>query len=253
MATSDISQIKPTNIPDAVAAALRARIAGGDWTAGARMPGNRELAAQFGVSMGSVREALSKLIAEGLIESRAGQGTFVARVRQESQPTLADIRPVRRDTRMLERAQVEELLEAREILESQIVQLAARRATEEQIARLKSIVERMSAGAHEPARYSEADVEFHLALAEAAHNRVLLDAMTSIRTMLRRDMELSAEVGARRHGDLHFSVDSHRRIVEAIEAHDPGAAKREIEEVMGRHHGFVLGLYQQLSPDGSAQ
>ena len=248
-----MAQIKSTNIPDAVAAALRQRMADGTWAPGERIPGNRELAAQLGVSMGSVREALSKLIAEGLIVSRAGHGTFIAGRRQESHPSLAEIRPVRRDSRLLQRAQVEELLEAREILESQIVVLAAKRATSEQVERLKGIVERMADGARDPARYSEADVEFHIALAEAAHNRVLFDAMINIRTLLRRDMELSAEVGARRHGDLTFSVDSHRRIVAAIEAHDPEAARHEIEAIMGRHHGFVLGLYAQAAPDGSAQ
>jgi GntR family transcriptional repressor for pyruvate dehydrogenase complex len=236
---ANMEQIRTQNVPAAVAAALRGRIADGRWAVGERIPGNRELAASYGVSMGSVREAISALISEGLIETRAGSGTYVA-------PTVRLSKPSGRhgDRReLLDRAQVEDLLEAREIMEPQVVALAARRATPGAVARLFAIVDKMQEGVRDPVRYSEADVEFHIALAETARNRVLVDAMANIRTLLRRDMELSAEVGARRQGDLQFSVDSHRRIVEAVARQDPTAARAEMEAIMSRHHQFVLSLY----------
>lgn len=238
--------IRAQNVPAAVAAALRERIADGSWTAGERIPGNRDLAAAYGVSMGSVREAISTLISEGLIETRAGSGTYVAATASAS--NHAGWPGDRRE--LLERAEVEELLEAREIIELQMVALAARRATPAAVVRLHAIVDRMQEGVRDPVRYSEADVEFHIALAETARNRVLIKAMTGIRTPLRRDMELSAEVGARRQGDLQFSVDSHRRIVAAVERGDPVAARTEMEAIMTRHHQFVLGLYA-AEPDGA--
>jgi DNA-binding GntR family transcriptional regulator len=74
--------------------------------------------------------------------------------------------------------------------------------------------------------------------------------MVNIRAMLKRDMELSAEVGARRYGDLQFSIDSHRRVVEAIEAGDSDLARSEIEDIMGRHHRFVLSLYAESNREG---
>ncbi len=142
-----------------------------------------------------------------------------------------------------ERKYVEELIEAREILEMQLVVLAAQRASDQQIAMLETILVRMEQAITNPARYSEADVQFHLAMAGASGNRVLAQAMANIRAWLRREMELSAEVGARRHGDLRFSADSHRRVLDAIRSGNPEVARAEMFEIMSRHHEFVLGMY----------
>lgn len=226
---------RPVNLPAVVATELRKQIERGELAPGAQIPGHRDLAQRFGISLGSVREGISMLVSEGLLETRAGRGTFVANRR--------DAQRIPTDGRLLDRKEVEELIEAREALELQIVVMAAQRATAEQIATLRQVVERMEAGITNPAAYSEADVAFHIALAEAASNRVLLRAMLNIRSLLKREMELSAEVGARRHGDLRFSVESHKRVVEAIEAGDAEAARAELFDIMNRHHGFVLELY----------
>lgn len=228
--------IRTTNVPEAVAAAIRGQILDGTHKPGDRLPGNRELAVTFGVSMGSVREAISMLSAEGLIQTRAGRGTYVARGLDA--PAVISPSDV-----VLERKYVEELIEAREILELQLVALAAQRASAAQVERLDQLVRDLEASIHNPARYSTADVAFHLALADAAGNRVLSQAMANIRASLKREMELSAEVGARRHGDLKFSADSHRRVLDAIIAGDPDAARAEMFEIMSRHHEFVISLY----------
>ena len=241
--------IRSINVPVAVAQAIRERVVQGEWKPGERLPGNRQLAALFGVSMGSIREAISILSAEGMIRSRAGLGTFIT-----NDPPLPKSPPVapavEAKARLYDRAEIEELLEAREILESQIAGLAASRATQNQIARLNAIVERMQSDVREPDRYSEDDIDFHMTLAEAAGNQVLFEAMATIRAQLKRDMELSAEVGARKYGDLQFSIDSHRRVVEAIEAGDQDQARAEMESIMSRHHRFVLSLYPSDSPQG---
>jgi GntR family transcriptional repressor for pyruvate dehydrogenase complex len=230
------------NVPGAVAEALREQIRAGSAQPGDRLPGNRELAATYGVSMGSVREAISMLSSEGLIETRAGRGTYVARG-IDRQAGAAAVAPA--NDSVLERKYVEELIEAREILELQLVALAAQRASAEQVAKLGDIVDQMEQSITNPARYSSADVAFHLAVAEAAGNRVLLQAMANIRASLKREMELSAEVGARRHGDLRFSADSHRRVLNAIEAGDADLARAEMFDIMSRHHEFVLSLYAE--------
>jgi DNA-binding GntR family transcriptional regulator len=61
-------------------------------------------------------------------------------------------------------------------------------------------------------------------------------------------MELSAEVGARRHGDLRFSAESHRRVLDAIRAGDAERARAEMFDIMSRHHEFVLSLYASSEP-----
>lgn len=229
-------QIRTTNVPEAVAGALREQILSGVHAPGDRLPGNRELALTFGVSMGSIREAISTLSAEGLIETRAGRGTYVARgIEAPPAPPASGA--------VLERKYVEELIEAREILELQLVALAAQRASAEQVAQLERLVDDMEAAITNPMRYASVDVAFHLALAEAAGNRVLAEAMANIRGWLKREMELSAEVGARRHGDLRFSSDSHRRVLAAVIAGDPDTARQEMFDIMSRHHETVLGLY----------
>lgn len=233
-----ITPIRTTNVPGAVADRIRTQVAGGMLSPGDRLPGNRELAAMYSVSMGSIREAISKLSAEGLIETRAGRGTYVAWgvgvSRLSSAGSSGDLQ---------ERKYVEELIEAREILEMQLVVLAAQRASDEQISLLETSLVRMEQAITNPARYSEADVQFHLAMAEASGNRVLSQAMANIRASLKREMELSAEVGARRHGDLRFSADSHRRVLDAIKSGDAEVAKAEMFDIMSRHHEFVLGMY----------
>jgi GntR family transcriptional regulator, transcriptional repressor for pyruvate dehydrogenase complex len=233
-----ITPIRITNVPEAVADRIRGQIADGALSPGDRLPGNRELAAMYEVSMGSIREAISMLSAEGLIETRAGRGTYVA-----TAAGRAAIAPVERSGDLHERKYVEELIEAREILEMQLVVLAAQRASDEQIAMLEAILTRMEHAVSNPARYSEADVQFHLAMAEASGNRVLSQAMANIRASLKREMVLSAEVGARRHGDLRFSADSHRRVLDAIKRGDPEVAREEMFAIMSRHHEFVLSMY----------
>lgn len=228
--------IRTMNVPGAVAGALRDQIRDGAYGPGDRLPGNRELALSFGVSMGSVREAISMLGAEGLIETRAGSGTYVTRAPASALPPPVTVA-------VLERKYVEELIEAREILEMKLVALAAQRATPEQIAMLYRLVDDLDTAVLDPGRYATADVAFHLGLAGVAGNRVLSEAMANIRASLKREMELSAEVGARRHGDLQFSADSHRRVVDAIAAGDAEAARAEVFDIMRRHHGFVMGFY----------
>jgi GntR family transcriptional repressor for pyruvate dehydrogenase complex len=237
-----LGPLRRRNLPTAIADQLRSQIRKGVLEPGERLPGHRELAASFSVSVGSVREAISMLTSTGLVETRAGRGTFVADVATGVQLEASPLH-VTPTLPVLDRRAVEELIEAREVLELQIAQLAARRATPEQIEELRRRVDTMDAAAANPNDYPDADVEFHLALAEAAGNRFLLHAMVDIRTLLKQDMALGAEAAIRRFGDLHMSVASHRELVAAIEAHDPERARRILSTIVSRNHEFVLGLY----------
>lgn len=229
-----MSSGRQANLPASIASQLRGRIVRGELGPGAQLPGHRELAAIYSVSVGTVREALSMLMGSGLIETRVGSGTYVT---APASPNATVVVPA------LERREVEELTEARRLIEVHLAALAAERATPAQVNALKLAVERMKVAAANAYEYPNADVEFHLALAEAAGNRYLLRAMLDIRSLLRQDMELGAEAAIRRFGDLRISVDSHRRLVEAIEARDPKAAREVADEIVSRNQKFVLGLY----------
>ena len=230
------------NLPATIASNLRAQIMSGELPAGVQLPGHRELAVMYSVSVGSVREAISMLISNGLIETRAGRGTYVSAAPPQTEFARA--------TLPLQRHEVEELTEARRVIEVQLAALAAERATPEQVGALERATERLEAAAANPYDYPEADVDFHLVLAEAAGNRYLLQAMLDIRSLLKQDMELGAEAAIRRFGDLRISVESHRRLLEAIADRDPGRAAHEAGEIVNRNQKFVLGLYA-LGADGS--
>ena len=227
--------VRRANLPATIANRLRAQIVSGELPPGAKLPGHRDLAAAHAVSVGSMREAISMLISNGLIETRAGRGTYVA-------ASLQRVGPPRPGVPLL-RQEVEELTEARRVIEVQLAALAAERATPEQVEALRRATERMEAASANPYEYPEADVDFHLELAAAAGNRYLLQAMVDIRALLRQDMELGAEAAIRRFGDLRPSVESHRRLLEAIADGDPARAAEVADEIVSRNQKFVLGLY----------
>src|SRR5207249_1536368 len=128
--------------PASIASQLRGQILRGELKPGAQLPGHRELAAIYSVSVGSVREAISMLISNGLIETRAGRGTYVA---ESSPPTETTT-----SAPALQRQEVEELTEARRVIEVQLAALAAERATPAQVDALRNAGERMDEAAANP-------------------------------------------------------------------------------------------------------
>jgi GntR family transcriptional regulator, transcriptional repressor for pyruvate dehydrogenase complex len=235
-----VEPLRRANLPTSIAEQLRQQILHGRLPAGERLPGHRELATMFGVSVGSVREALSMLQSEGLIETQAGRGTFVAQGN--------DVLPFMWMSSPMDRQKVAELIEAREVLESQLAAWAAERATPEQIDRLRSCVERMQSATNDASAFLEADIDLHLVIAEAAANRFLLRTMTGIRALLRRDLEISSEVAIRRLGTLEEVVAKHRNLVEAITARDPDGARVCIAAVIADNRKYVIGMYPESEP-----
>jgi GntR family transcriptional repressor for pyruvate dehydrogenase complex len=219
-------------LPLAIAAELRRQIESGELRPGDRLPGHRELAGTFSVSVGSVREAISMLVSTGLIETQAARGTYVADGR---------VGPVHEAP--FERKEAEELIEARRLLELEIVELASRRASSDDVLELRTCVDRLAGSVEDAAAYNEADRILHGVIARVAGNRFLLHALEGIRARLQGDLELAADAAVRRFGSLDFSVASHCRLVDAIEAGSAGDARRFALELMERSHGFILGLY----------
>lgn len=220
-------------MPALIAGEFRSQIETRVLHPGDQLPGHRDIAASYEVSLGSAREAISILIGDGLVETRHGRGTFVA---EESHLPVRSIAPVTRE-------EVEELIEARELLGLRIVGMAAERASADHVRRLREVVARMQEVVSDADAYPDVDVEFHLLVAEAAHNRFLRQAMHHLSALIRQDIELAATAGIRRFGSLQYSVDAHFGLVDAIEGGDPEEAQRVLLEILSRHHEFVIGLY----------
>jgi GntR family transcriptional repressor for pyruvate dehydrogenase complex len=183
---------------------------------GEQLPPERDLAQQFGVSRTAVREAVKALREKGLVEAYPGRGTFITESSPYSMRQSLD--------RMLKVGQPEGsayLAEVREILEPEIAALAATRFDAEDLASMREQVALMDTARKDPDVFIEADLDFHLALAEAAANPLILSLIDSIVGLLREQrMGIFQVDGGPERGQYH-----HRRILEAIEHRDPLGAR----------------------------
>jgi len=184
--------------------------------AGDQLPAERELAEQFGVSRTAVREAVKALREKGLVEAYPGRGTFITSETSNTIRITLD--------RMVRAGQLEgtlQLVEVREILEPEIAALAATRANEEMVNEMREAVRIMDVARQDPEAYIEADLDFHLALAEAAANPIILSLIDSIVGVLREQrMRIFQVDGGPMRGQYH-----HRRILAAIENRDASGAR----------------------------
>jgi GntR family transcriptional repressor for pyruvate dehydrogenase complex len=194
--------------------------------AGDQLPAERELAQRFGVSRTAVREAVKALREKGLVEAYSGRGTFITDGTTQAVRQSLDL--------MVKIGQPEgstHLAEVRAILEPEIAALAALRVQETEIATMREAVAVMDAAGQDPDAYIEADLDFHLALAEAATNPLILSLIDSIVGLLREQrLRIFRVSGGPERGQVH-----HKKILDAIERHDPekarAAMKAHLEQV----------------------
>jgi GntR family transcriptional regulator, transcriptional repressor for pyruvate dehydrogenase complex len=187
---------------------------------GDQLPPERELAQQFGVSRTAVREAVKALREKGHVEAYPGRGTFITDGTSHAIRQSLD--------RMIRIGQPEGsgfLAEVREILEPEIASLAATRADPQDLAAMREPIAVMDEARKDSDAFIEADLDFHLALAEAAANPLILSLIDSIVGLLREQrMRIFLVEGGPERGQYH-----HKRILEAIEHHDPVGAREAMK------------------------
>ena len=217
---------------------LVGHVVGGAWKEGERIPAERDLSEQLGIGRASLREALKALELLGMLDCRVGDGTFV-RPRSEflSRPLLWAITGT-------DRAELRELMEARLVLEERLAALAAERATAEELRRIGAAVEEMRAHLDDPPAVLEADMRFHIAIAEAAHNQILLNAVQLLRNVMKPYLLLKhrARAAASR------SLEQHERVHAAILLRDPARAREEMSNHLSTSGGFVLEIIDRQEP-----
>ncbi len=202
-----------------VADRLTEEISSHTLNSGDLLPPERELVASFGVGRSSVREALRMLESRGLIESR-GSGAFaVAHLRNPLDHSLHLLLEA-------DEADVAELFEVRRILEGEGAALAAARRTRDQLARMADAIEAMEAGLPSEEEFIEADLRFHLTVAEATGNRVATHLMHAIRGLLQRALSSSYHVS----GSPERAIEMHRLILEAIRDGRPDVARARMQK-----------------------
>jgi GntR family transcriptional regulator, transcriptional repressor for pyruvate dehydrogenase complex len=202
-------------LSDKVADLLLERIVARRLEPGERLPSERELGEQFGVSRTVIREAVRALAAKGVIDVRTGSGLRVAAV--DSSTVSESMSLFLRGSSTLDYPKVHEV---RAMLEVEVAGVAAERATNEDIAQMRAMCERME-GAGDVEAASLHDVEFHRAVAHGTHNELYLLLLDSIGDAL---IEIRRENLAG--GSGPDAIASHREILDRIVARDPDGARR---------------------------
>ncbi len=227
--------IQPERLYEKIVEQIERRILAGEIKVGDQLPSERELAEQFGVSRTAVREAVKALSQKGLLEVHPGRGTFI---------TNGTSRAVRHSLGMMmkigQAGGTGDLVEVREIFEPEIAALAALHASQEHIAALQGAISAMDGALSEAELYIEADLDFHLTLAEATQNTLIPTLIDSIVDLLREQrMSIFSVEGGPQRGQWH-----HKRILDAVIGHDPQAAR----EAMRAHLLQVRKDYEASLP-----
>ena len=208
--------VRTSRLYEQIVQQIEESIVKGDLKTGDQLPAERELAQRFGVSRTAVREAVKALREKGLVEAYSGRGTFITDGTTQAVRQSLDL--------MVKIGQSEgstQLAEVRAILEPEIAALAAQRIQDSELATMREAVAVMDRSNQDPQAYIEADLDFHLALAEGADNPMILSLLDPIVGLLREQrLRIFQVPGGPQRGQVH-----HKRILEAVERRDPEAAR----------------------------
>lgn len=209
-------------LPDQLAQRLERAIVQGEHRPGERLPPERQWAVALGVSRSALREALRLLAERGLVVQRHGAGTFVA---DAPQPQKGDVW-----AQLLQRQPLLQTgwLEFREMLEVRCAELAAQRATPDDLARLAQAHAEVDAAYAQAERHTQvrADVAFHRALADATRNPVFSQMAATLLGLLHEHVLLNIADLTPDSTEAHALREQHRALWQAVAAHNAPAARQ---------------------------
>lgn len=221
--------------------AIREQITSGAIAVGDRLPAERDLAAALGVSRTAVREAVRVLEARGVVRSSTGSGpdagTVITALQSDALTDLISLHVA------LNTVALPDVVRARVALERESVQLACREAVEDDLGEMKSLLEAMDDREVSVEDFNRLDADFHIRIAAAGGNRLVLDLTEALRTIMKPHLLRALRGMADRPGDLaatlHRLRAEHHGIHEAIVERRADAAARLVEEHIT---GFYLDV-----------
>lgn len=222
-----LQTVEPQRLYRQIAEQLRQLIAQGEFALGARLPAERDLATQLGVSRPSVREALIALEVEGVIEVRTGSGIYVKALPGNTPAALAngpaEWGPL-------------EVMSARLLVEPEVAALAAERATAEQLQAVRAGLALMKQAASEGRIPREGDEAFHEAIVQACGNGVLQD--TVVRYLQARGGPLFERLGEYFESPESWqaAIQEHEAVLAALEARDSGRTRSAMRSHLKQAH-----------------
>ncbi len=198
-----IQAVQKVGISDTVYEQMLAMIASGGWPEGTKIPSENELKDQFQVSRNTVRQAVQKMNALGILETRQGAGTFVKKI--DTGFYLNILIP----TAFLGNESCIDILEFEKSIQVESAKLAAKRATREEIEGLRHYIEQMKLE-QEPDAFFEQDIEYHIYLSKITHNVMFYKSMTLIKDMLKENLrEVVVRYGTRESVSAHAQIYQH--------------------------------------------
>jgi GntR family transcriptional repressor for pyruvate dehydrogenase complex len=231
--------VRTSRLYEQIVHQIEESIVEGSLKAGDQLPAERDLARRFGVSRTAVREAVKALREKGLVEAYSGRGTFITdgttQAVRQSLDLMAKIGQPEGSTH---------LAEVRAILEPEIAALAAERIQEPELAMMREAVAAMDRAGQDAEAYIEADLDFHLALAEGAANPLILSLLDSIVALLREQrLRIFKVPGGPERGQIH-----HKRILQAIERHDAEKSRDAMRAHLGQVRDDSLAAAAKRPP-----
>jgi GntR family transcriptional repressor for pyruvate dehydrogenase complex len=218
----DFSKItKQQGVAEQVYRALHQAILDRRFTAGVKLPSERALCEQFGVSKASIKSALHRLSTLGLIETRVGQGSFV--LDPNDSLFLAQLGEI-----PLSDCNVSQINEYRLYVEMDTARIAMRRATDEDFRKIERILKRMdeALATGDIVLHDKMDYEFHLEICKATKNRAFVFAYETVGKLLSRHAAILSEGHFRKISGQESSENIHRELFNAIKAKDADACRR---------------------------
>lgn len=235
-----LQTLEPQRLYRQIAEQLRVLMSQGEFKPGARLPAERDLAKQMGVSRPSVREALIALEVEGWVEVRTGSGVFVL---DREQPAQIRTRKVPEN----EWGPLE-IIRARRAVEGEIAALAAAQAKRKDVDAIREAIDLMKEDTGRGIAPTLADRAFHTAIAEAAGNAVLVDTVRTFWDARRGPL-------FERLGDYFENVPSwrtaigeHEAILDAIRSRDAQAARDAMHAHMDKSHSRFSASWRKANP-----
>ncbi len=219
--------INKVNVSEQVFNQLKKMIAEGEWKPGDKLPSENELAASFGVSRMTVRQSLQKLIALGLIETKLGEGSYVRLL--EAGDSLNALMPAM----YLNKNSFLDVIEFREMIETESAGLAALRATKEQIEELKEIYNRMISNKKNSKKFAMDDLAFHCKIGEITGNELIIKTYALLDDIL----EAAMYDGIMKMG-TGFAEQYHQFLIESIEAKDEAKARTYMKKHLMKNREY---------------
>jgi len=235
-----IEPLKKTRIPEEIADRLRLLVLDGTYPPGRPLPSERLLAARFGVSRGSIRDAFRMLEMIGLLETRHGLGTFPRELTVDRLVApLASALTYSRDLQ-------DELLDIRRMFEPAVARVAATRATDEDLADLQRVLETQRRKLKHRRPASVEDTAFHAVLARATRNRVVVRVMETLNDLLVESRTLALK----QKGRPERSIKGHEAVVAALRRRDAEGAARAMYKHIDQIADLLRHAYELPSNPG---